>query len=55
MMRRALPFRLAIGLLGAVALILGLWAGLILLKLDIPSPRADFKDVHGPLMVFLEP
>jgi hypothetical protein len=51
MMRRALPFRLAIGLLGAVALILGLWAGLILLKLDIPSPRADFKDVHGPLMV----
>jgi hypothetical protein len=51
MMRRALPSRFVIGFLGGVALILGLWAGLILLKLDIPSPRADFKDVHGPLMV----
>ncbi len=51
MMRKASPSRLVIGLLGVVALIAGLWAGLILLKLEIPSPRPDFKEIHGPLMV----
>ncbi|HUW77347.1 MAG TPA: hypothetical protein VMV52_01195 [Candidatus Nanopelagicaceae bacterium] len=40
-----------IGALGGVALLAGLWAGLLLLKLEIPSPRPDFKEVHGPLMV----
>ena len=43
--------RLLLGGLGVLALLAGLWAGLILLKLDVPSPRAHFEDVHGPLMV----
>jgi hypothetical protein len=50
-MRRVFPSRLIIGALGGVALLAGLWAGLVLLKLQIPSPRPDFKEVHGPLMV----
>ena len=43
--------RLFLGSLGVLALLAGLWAGLILLKLQVPSPRAHFEDVHGPLMV----
>jgi len=50
--RRRTPLsRLLLGGLGIFALLAGLWAGLILLKLDVPSPRPDFKEVHGPLMV----
>ena len=43
--------RLFLGGLGILALLAGLWTGLILLKLEVPSPRAHFEDVHGPLMV----
>lgn len=34
-----------------VALLAALWAALLLLGLDVPSPRTDFAEVHGPLMV----
>jgi hypothetical protein len=50
-MKRNLPTRLVIGALGGIALLAGLWAALILLKLGVPSPRPTFKEVHGPLMV----
>jgi len=43
--------RLAIGGLGLLALLAGLWAALIFLGLDVPRPRTDFGEVHGPLMV----
>ena len=50
--RKTAPSRLFLGGLGVLALLAGLWAGLILLKLEVPSPRAHFEEVHGPLMVF---
>lgn len=50
--RRPVPrFRLALGALGMVALLGGLWAALRMLGLDIDTPRAGFADLHGPLMV----
>lgn len=48
---RPLTLQLSVGVLGGVALLAGLWAGLILLKLDVPTPRPHFEEVHGPLMV----
>lgn len=50
--RKTARSRLFLGGLGVLALLAGLWAGLILLKLEVPSPRAHFEEVHGPLMVF---
>jgi hypothetical protein len=44
--------RFCIGVLGVLALLAGLWAGLILLKVDVPNVRPHFEDIHGPLMVF---
>lgn len=49
--RRAPMARLALGGLGLLALLAGLWAALLLLGLDVPTPRPDFAEVHGPLMV----
>jgi hypothetical protein len=49
--RRAPKKRLALGGLGLLALLAGLWAALLLLGLDVPTPRSDFAEVHGPLMV----
>lgn len=50
--RRPVPrSRLALGALGLVALLAGLWAALLLLDLDVPTPRPDFAEIHGPLMV----
>lgn len=49
--RRSTHFRLCLGGLGIFALLAGLWSGLILLKLNVPTPRPDFKEIHGPLMV----
>jgi hypothetical protein len=50
-MKQTLLLRLFVGVLGAVALLAGLWAGLTLLKLDVPTLRPHFEEVHGPLMV----
>jgi hypothetical protein len=49
--RRVPPSRLAVGALGMLALLAGLWAALLMLGLDVPTPRPDFAEVHGPLMV----
>jgi len=43
--------RMALGTLGMIALLAGLWAALLMLGLDVPTPRPDFAEVHGPLMV----
>ena len=49
--RRAPRSRLMLGALGLLALLAGLWAALLMLGLDLPTPRPDFAEVHGPLMV----
>ena len=49
--RRVPRSRLALGALGMLALLAGLWAALLMLGLHVPSPRPDFAEVHGPLMV----
>lgn len=49
--RRVPRQRLAYGGLGLLALLAALWAALVMLGLDVPKPRADFAEVHGPLMV----
>jgi hypothetical protein len=49
--RRVPPSRLAVGALGMLALLAGLWAALLMLGLDVPTPHPDFAEVHGPLMV----
>jgi len=49
--RRAPRTRLALGGLGLLAVLAGLWAALLMLGLDIPTPRPDFAEAHGPLMV----
>ena len=50
--RRPAPYsRLVIGVLGGSALLAGLWAALLLLGLHVPTPRTNFAEVHGPLMV----
>ena len=50
--RRPVPRpRLGLGALGLVALLAGLWAALLLLGLHVPTPRPDFAEIHGPLMV----
>lgn len=46
--RRRLPALAA----GAFALLAGLYAGLLLLGVPVPSPPTPIEDVHGPLMVF---
>lgn len=51
-LRRVPRSRLTLGALGMVALLAGLWAALLMLGLDVPTPRPDFAEVHGPLMVF---
>lgn len=49
---RPLPrARLAYGALGIVALLAGLWAALLLLRLPVWRPEPDFAEIHGPLMV----
>ncbi len=49
--RRVPRPRLALGALGGIALLAGLWAALLMLGLHVPTPRPDFAEVHGPLMV----
>jgi len=49
--RRAPRTRLALGGLGLLAVLAGLWAALLMLGLDLPTPRPDFAEGHGPLMV----
>jgi hypothetical protein len=49
--RRVPRSRLALGALGMLALLAGLWAALLMLGLPVPTPRPDFAEVHGPLMV----
>lgn len=50
--RRPAPWsRLFIGVFASSSLLAGLWAALLLLRLDVPTPRPDFAEVHGPLMV----
>jgi hypothetical protein len=49
--RRVPRTRMALGSLGMLALLAGLWAALLMLGLDVPTPRPDFAEVHGPLMV----
>lgn len=49
--RRVPRSRLALGALGMLALLAGLWAALLMLGLHAPTPRPDFAEVHGPLMV----
>ncbi len=50
--RRPVPWpRLGLGALGMAALLAGLWAALLLLGLHVPTPRPDFTEIHGPLMV----
>jgi hypothetical protein len=49
--RRVPRTRMALGALGMLALLAGLWAALLMLGLDVPTPRPDFAEVHGPLMV----
>jgi len=49
--RRSPKLRFALGGLGLLALLAGLWAALLLLGFGVPSPRPDFAEVHGPLMV----
>lgn len=49
--RRVPRPRLALGTLGLLALLAGLWATLLMLGLDVGTPRPDFAEIHGPLMV----
>ena len=42
---------LVLGAPGALALLGGVWAALLLLGLEVPDPRTGFGGVHGPLMV----
>jgi hypothetical protein len=50
--RRRVPRqRLLLGALGLTSLLAGLWAALLMLGLDVPTPRPDFAEIHGPLMV----
>ena len=49
--RRVPRTRIALGGLGMLALLAGLWAALLMLGLNVPTPRPDFAEVHGPLMV----
>jgi hypothetical protein len=49
--RRTPRARFAVGGLGLLALLAGSWAALLMLGLDVPTPRPDFAEVHGPLMV----
>jgi hypothetical protein len=49
--RRAPRQRLLLGALGLTALLAGLWAALLMLGLRVPTPRPDFAEIHGPLMV----
>ena len=52
MPRRPVPrSRPALGALGGLALLAGLWAALLMLGLHVLRPRPDFAEVHGPLMV----
>ncbi|MET7396265.1 hypothetical protein ABZS66_22550 [Dactylosporangium sp. NPDC005572] len=47
----AVRWRLPLLGTGGVALISGLYAGLLLLGFDLPAPRPTLADVHGPVMV----
>jgi hypothetical protein len=48
--RSATPSRLPILLLGVLSLLAGLWGGLLLLGLSVPTLRASTAADHGPLM-----
>jgi hypothetical protein len=49
-MTSALPRRLPILVLGVLSLLAGLWGGLLLLGLNVPTLRANTAADHGPLM-----
>lgn len=51
-MTRPVRWRLAPLAGGAAALVGGVYAGLLLLGLDLPAPGPDAPGIHGPLMVF---
>lgn len=44
-------WRLPVLAAGAVALLAGLYAGLLLLGAAVPAPAVPVEEVHGPLMV----
>lgn len=48
--RSAAPVRLPILVLGVLSLLAGLWGGLLLLGLSVPTLRASTAADHGPLM-----
>lgn len=48
--RPAAPARLPILVLGVLSLLAGLWGGLLLLGLPVPTVRASAATDHGPLM-----
>ncbi len=45
------PIRFPLMAAGMIALLMGLWAGLLRLGWALPAPRPPFAAVHGPLMV----
>ncbi|MFI7542828.1 hypothetical protein [Actinoplanes sp. NPDC049599] len=45
-------WRLPVLATAAAALLVGLYAGLLLLDLPVPVPAAPVEEVHGPLLVF---
>jgi hypothetical protein len=50
-LHRTTPVRVALLAMGALALLAGLWSGLLRLGWAGPSVHADFPAAHGPLMV----
>ncbi len=44
------PLRLPLLLLGVLSLLTGMWAGLLLLGLHVPTWRTSLGEAHGPLM-----
>lgn len=48
---RVRRFRLVVMIPGGMGLLAGLWAGLLLLGLDLPRPRPNLAALHGPLLV----
>ena len=49
--RRVPRTRMALGSPGMLALLARQWAALLMLGLDVPTPRPDFAEVHSPLMI----
>ncbi len=48
---RVRPLRLVVMIPGGLALLTGLWAGLLRLGVDLPELHSDLAALHGPLLV----